>query len=400
MILRIFIRKILYFCTKQPKCDMNPIKRMLQGEIENRLRPQKVMLLFGARRVGKTVLLKNIVDNHQGKTLLVNGESMDVVRMLSDRSVSNYKHLFSGIDLLAIDEAQHIPDIGMKLKLIVDELPGVAVIATGSSSFDLQNNAGEPLVGRSTKFMLTPFSAEELSDTEPLFETLTETNHRMVYGYYPELYSLTSENEQKEYLLDVVDAYLLRDILAIDGVKHAQKLYDLLRLIAWQVGSEVSIDELGKQLSLSRNTVERYLDLLQKVFVLYRIGGFSRNLRKEVSKSSKWYFQDTGIRNAVLRDFRPVSERPEQERGALWENYIISERIKRNLNHRLGINFYFWRTYDRQEIDLIEDDGQGLSAFEIKAGSKVPKQPKLFSTTYPEASFNVINRDTFTDFIL
>ena len=379
---------------------MNSIKRILQDEIEHRMRPQKVMLLFGARRVGKTVLLKQIVDNHQGKALLLNGESMDVVRLLSDRSVGNYKRLFSGVSLLAVDEAQHIPDIGMKLKLIVDELPELAVIATGSSSFDLQNHAGEPLVGRSTQFMLTPFSAEELASSETLFDTLAETDHRLVYGCYPELYGLQSESEQKEYLTDIVDAYLLRDILAFDGLKHAQKLYDLLRLIAWQVGSEVSVDELGRQLSLSRNTVERYLDLLQKVFVLYRVGGFSRNLRKEVSKSSKWYFHDTGIRNAVLRDFRPFTDRPEHERGALWENYIVSERMKRNFNHRLGMSFFFWRTYDRQEIDLIEDDGQRLSAFEIKAGTKTPKPPKPFVSAYPDASYNVINRDTFTDFIL
>ena len=211
--------------------------------------------------------------------------------------------------------------------------------------------------------------------------------------------SLESETEKREYLTDVVDAYLLRDILAIDGVKHAQKLHDLLRLIAWQVGSEVSLDKLGKQLSLSRNTVERYLDLLQKVFVLYRIGGFSRNLRKEVSKSSKWYFQDTGIRNAVLRDFRPFNERQETERGALWENFIISERIKRNLNHRYGLNFYFWRTYDRQEIDLIEDDGLRLSAFEIKTGNKEPKMPKPFATAYPEADYSTINRNTYLEYI-
>lgn len=393
-----FLREIAYFCNGGI-CKMEAIRRILHDEIEKRIRRQKVMLVFGARRVGKTVLLKQIVENYKSKTLLVNGESMDTVRMLADRSANNYRQLFSGIDLLAIDEAQHIPEIGLKLKLLVDELPGIAVIATGSSSFDLQNQAGEPLVGRSTTFMLTPLSAEELMDSETPFEFASQTDNRIVYGFYPELQSLESETEKREYLTDVVDAYLLRDILAIDGVKHAQKLHDLLRLIAWQVGSEVSLDELGKQLSLSRNTVERYLDLLQKVFVLYRIGGFSRNLRKEVSKSSKWYFQDTGIRNAVLRDFRPFNERQETERGALWENFIISERIKRNLNHRYGLNFYFWRTYDRQEIDLIEDDGLRLSAFEIKAGNKEPKVPKPFATAYPEADFNTINRNTYLEYI-
>lgn len=380
---------------------MTTIPRLLQKDIERRMRAQKVMLLFGARRVGKTVLLRQIAENYGGgRTLMLNGESMDTVRLLEDRSSANYRRLFGGLSLLAIDEAQHIPDVGMKLKLIVDELPELAVIATGSSSFDLQNRAGEPLVGRSTQFMLTPLSVEEMAAVETRFETMLNTDHRVVYGHYPELTAMASEVDKREYLTDVVDAYLLRDILAIDGVKHTQKLHDLLRLVAWQVGSEVSMDELARQLTLSRNTVERYLDLLQKVFVLYRVGGFSRNLRKEIAKSSKWYFQDTGVRNAVLRDFRPLSERPEAERGALWENYVISERMKRNLNHRLGLNFYFWRTYDKAEIDLIEEDGMCINAYEIKAGVKRPSAPKSFAAAYPDAGFNVINRDTYMDYLV
>lgn len=276
---------------------MENIRRQLQGEIERRIKPQKAMLIFGARRVGKTVLLRQIVETYEGKTLMLNGESQDTMRLLDDRSASNYARLFGGLDLLAIDEAQHIPDIGMKLKLMVDELPRLAVLATGSSSFDLLGQVGEPLVGRSTQFMLTPLSARELSAVETPFEALARTPHRVVYGSYPELLSLSTDAEQREYLTDVVDAYLLRDILAVDGVRQAQKLHDLLRLVAWQVGSEVSLDELAGQLHLSRNTVERYLDLLQKVFVLYRLGGFSRNLRKEVAKASKWYFVDTGNAN-------------------------------------------------------------------------------------------------------
>ncbi|MDE5947295.1 MAG: ATP-binding protein [Prevotella sp.] len=380
---------------------MTTIPRLLQKEIERRIRAQKVMLLFGARRVGKTVLLRQIAENYGGgRTLMLNGESMDTVRLLEDRSSANYRRLFGGLSLLAIDEAQHIPDVGMKLKLIVDELPELAVIATGSSSFDLQNRAGEPLVGRSTQFMLTPLSVEEMAAAETRFETMLNTDHRVVYGHYPELTAMASEVDKREYLTDVVDAYLLRDILAIDGVKHTQKLHDLLRLVAWQVGSEVSMDELARQLTLSRNTVDRYLDLLQKVFVLYRVGGYSRNLRKEIAKSSKWYFQDTGVRNAVLRDFRPLSERPEAERGALWENYVISERMKRNLNHRLGLNFYFWRTYDKAEIDLIEEDGMRIDAYEIKAGVKRPSVPKSFAVAYPDAGFHVINRDTYMDYLV
>ncbi len=378
---------------------MKTIRRLLQSEIEMRLKPQKVLLLYGARRVGKTVLIEQIIKQFKGKSLMLNGESMDTILMLKNRSATNYKQLFAGIELLCIDEAQHIPDIGMTLKLIIDEVKGLRVIASGSSSFDLQNKAGEPLVGRSTQFLLTPFSIQELVSSSSMAEYMQQMEQHIVYGHYPELESIEGEKFKQEYLIDVVDAYLLRDILAFDGLKHSQKMYDLLRLIAYQSGSEVSLDELGSQLSLSRNTVERYLDLLQKAFVLFRIGGFSRNLRKEVSKSSKWYFYDTGIRNAVIRDFRPYQQRSDAERGSLWENYIVADRLKRNHNQRLSTNFYFWRTYDQQEIDLIEEQNGMLTALEMKSGKKITSVPKAFAKAYPDATFSVVNPDTFMEFI-
>ncbi|MBQ0030994.1 MAG: ATP-binding protein [Bacteroidales bacterium] len=376
------------------------IARELKKQITDRLKPQKVMLIYGARRVGKTLLLREIYNEFAGKKLLLNGESTDTIRMIADKSISNYKRLFEGIELLAIDEAQHIPEIGMKLKLMVDEIPGLSVIATGSSSFDLQNQAGEPLVGRCTRFMLTPFSVKELSKQQTTFETIANVDQYLVYGSYPELNSITTASDQALYLTEIVDSYLLRDILAIDGIKNAQKMHDLLRLIAYQVGSEVSTEELGKQLGISRNTVERYLDLLQKVFVLYRLGGFSKNLRKEVTKSSKWYFIDNGIRNAVLNDFRPFANRSSEEKGALWENFIISERVKIKHNGMKNINMYFWRTYDQQEIDLIEEENNSLSAFEMKSGKKNPKAPKAFVDAYPEAIFNVVNKENFWEYVV
>lgn len=376
------------------------IERELKAQVVKRIKPQKVMLIYGPRRVGKTLLLREIYNEFEGKKLLLNGESSDTVRMLADRSISNYKHLFADVSLLAIDEAQHIPEIGMKLKLMVDEIPGLAIVATGSSSFDLQNQAGEPLVGRSTRFMLTPFSIKEINKQQPTFQTITNIDQHLVYGFYPELISIDSGAEQARYLTEIVDSYLLRDILAIDGVKNAQKMHDLLRLVAYQVGSEVSTDELGKQLGVSRNTAERYLDLLQKVFVLYRLGGYSKNLRKEVVKSSKWYFQDNGIRNAVLNDFRPFADRSSEERGALWENFIIGERMKRKHNNMSGTNLYFWRTYDQQEIDLIEEDGDSITAYEIKSGKKTPRIPKAFANAYPEAAYNIVNRDMFWDYVV
>ena len=375
------------------------IERELKAQVVKRIKPQKVMLIYGPRRVGKTLLLREIYNEFEGKKLLLNGESSDTVRMLADRSISNYKHMFADVSLLAIDEAQHIPEIGMKLKLMVDEIPGLAIVATGSSSFDLQNQAGEPLVGRSTRFMLTPFSIKEINKQQPTFQTITNIDQHLVYGFYPELISIDSGAEQARYLTEIVDSYLLRDILAIDGVKNAQKMHDLLRLVAYQVGSEVSTDELGKQLGVSRNTAERYLDLLQKVFVLYRLGGYSKNLRKEVVKSSKWYFQDNGIRNAVLNDFRPFADRSSEERGALWENFIIGERMKRKHNNLSNINLYFWRTYDQQEIDLIEEDGEIITAYEIKSGKKNPKIPKAFANAYPDAAYNIVNRDMFWDYV-
>ena len=378
---------------------MENIKRILQQEIEQRIRPSKVALIFGARRVGKTVLLREILSNYSGRTLLLNGESLDTMKMLEERTITNYRQLFEGIDLLAIDEAQHIREIGLKLKLIVDEVPGIAVIATGSSSFDLQNQAGEPLVGRSAQFLLTPLSIREIASKFSGFEIKINIDNHLVYGLYPELLSLPNLREKQEYLEDMVNAYLLKDILAIDGVKNASKLHNLLKLIAYQIGSEVSLDEIAKDLSISRNSVARYRDLLQKAFVVFPLGGYSSNLRKEVTKSSKWYFYDNGIRNALLNDFKTFKERSDQERGALWENFIIGERLKRIKNNRLRTNQYFWRTYDKQEIDLIEEDNQLIKGFEMKAGSKVAKAPMAFARNYPNATFETINHDNFLNFI-
>lgn len=378
---------------------MDSIKRDLTEVIFQHLLPQKVQLIYGARRTGKTILLKQIIELFDGKSLLLNGEDLDTERLLEQRTISNYQRLFGGYDLLVIDEAQHIPDIGIKLKLIVDELPNLRVIASGSSSFTLKNQSGEPLVGRSTQYILPPLSEKEISTVQMPIELRQNMEARLIYGCYPEVVTLSNDAARQEYLSDIVDAYLLRDILAVDGIKNSDKMRNLLRLIAYQMGSEVSLEELGKQLSISKNTVERYLDLLQKVFVIYRVGGFAKNLRKEVAKSAKWYFYDMGIRNAVLQDFRPLALRSEVERGLIWEGYIMSERRKRILNNRLHTDMYFWRTYDKQEIDLLEVSGTDIVAFEIKAGIKKPAAPIAFRTAYPDAIFQVINADTYTEFI-
>ncbi|MFA6886895.1 MAG: ATP-binding protein [Fermentimonas sp.] len=376
---------------------MEPIKRILQDRIAERIEPNKVVLIFGARRVGKTVLMRQLIDDFAGKTMFLNGEDYDTLALLEERSIANYKHLLDGIDLLAIDEAQNIPEIGSKLKLIVDEIKGVRVIASGSSSFDLLNKSGEPLVGRSTHFYLTPFSQKEIAITENALETRQNLESRLIYGSYPEVVVSDNFERKTDYLRDIVGAYLLKDILSIDGIKNSGKMKELLRLIAFQLGCEVSYDKLGKQLGMSKNTVEKYLDLLSKVFVIYRLGAYSRNLRKEVTKAGKWYFYDNGIRNAIIGNFNPLSIR--QDVGVLWENYLISERIKANNNNRLGKEFYFWRTYDKQEIDLIEEGSGSLNAFEIKWGNKNPEAPGAFKDAYPNAIYEVINRENYLKYL-
>jgi predicted AAA+ superfamily ATPase len=376
---------------------MEPLKRLLQDRIAARIEPNKAILIFGARRVGKTILMRQLVKDFAGKTMLLNGEDYDTLALLEEQSVANYRHLLEGVDLLAIDEAQSIPNIGSKLKLIVDEIEGIRAIASGSSSFDLLNKAGEPLVGRSTQFHLTPFSQKEIAPIETALETRQNLESRLIYGSYPEVVTMDGFERKTDYLRDIVGAYLLKDILAIDGLKNSGKMKELLRLIAFQLGNEVSYDELGKQLGMSKNTVEKYLDLLSKVFVVYRLGAYARNLRKEVTKAGKWYFYDNGIRNAIIGNFSPLSIR--QDVGALWENYLIGERIKANYNEGLGKEFYFWRTYDRQEIDLVEESSNALTALEIKWGNKKPDVPAIFKETYPNATFSIVNKDNYLNYI-
>ena len=376
---------------------MEIVKRILEDEIIKRIEPNKAVLIFGARRVGKTILLRRLIHEFSGKSLLLNGEDYDTLALLADRSIANYRRLLEGVELLAIDEAQHIPDIGQKLKLMLDEVEGIKVIATGSSSFDLLNKAGEPLVGRSTPFLLTPFSQREMSQTESLLDTRRSLETRIVYGSYPEVVLMDGFERRSDYLRDIVTAYLLKDILTVDGLRNSSKVRDLLQLIAFQLGSEVSYEELGRQLGMSKNTVEKYLDLLSKVFVIYRLGAYSRHLRKEVTKAGKWYFYDNGVRNAIIGNFTPLAIR--NDTGTLWENYLIGERLKANHNKNLYKRFYFWRTYDGQEIDLIEEHPESLTALEFKWGGRTATVPVAFKNAYPQASFDIVNRYNYLNYI-
>lgn len=376
---------------------MDFIARTLQAKIEERLAPGKAVLIYGARRVGKTILLKEIFNKIEGKKMLLIGEDMDVQNMLQNRSVHHYRQLFEGMNLLAIDEAQSIPEIGSVIKLIIDEIPHIQVIATGSLSFDLLNKIGEPLVGRASQFLLTPFSIREIAQKQNGMELRQNLENRIVYGSYPEVVGMTSNTMKEEYLRDIVNAYLLKDILAIDGLRNTAKMNRLLQLVAFQIGSEVSYEELGKQLGMHRETVEKYLDLLSKVFVVYKLGAFSRNMRKEVSKAGKWYFYDNGIRNAIIGDFKDANSR--MDMGKLWENFFITEKLKDNQNHLLHCQFHFWRTYDQQEIDLIEEKNEVINAYEMKWGKKLPKAPAGFMKTYTGADFNVVNPDNYLEFL-
>lgn len=373
------------------------IIRDLQQKIKNNLTKNRVVMIFGSRRVGKTILMRHIVEQFEGKTLVLNGEDYDTLSLLENRSIGNYRNLLNGIDLLVIDEAQHIPDIGLKLKLMVDEVQGITILVSGSSSFDLFNKSGEPLVGRSTPFLLTAFSQHEISQTENRLQTRQNLENRLIYGSYPDVVLMHTNDDRKEYLKNIVDAYLLKDILMVDGIKNASKMKELLQLIALQMGNEVSYDELGKTIGMSKNTVEKYLDLLSKTFVIYRLGAFSRNLRKEVSKAGKWYFYDNGIRNALIGAYSSLAVR--NDVGALWENYLISERKKKNLNTGVNKELYFWRTYDAQEIDLVEVDSDTISSFEIKWGNKAPNVPPAFAEAYPQATYTVINQKNYLHFI-
>jgi len=377
---------------------MNTIQRSLSAKIEKRMMPNKVVLLFGARRVGKTVLMNQIIEHFSGKSLVLNGEDSNTLAILEQRTIANYRQLLANVDLVAIDEAQNIPDIGKKLKLMVDEIPGIRILASGSSSFDLLNKTGEPLVGRSFSFMLFPFSQSELAVTENLVETIGNLGKRLVFGSYPEVTLMNDNDLIKSYLTDVVNAYLLKDILSVDGLKNSGKMKDLLRLIAFQMGNEVSYDELGRQLGMSKNTVEKYLDLLSKVFVIYRLGAYSTNQRNEVSKAGKWYFYDNGIRNAIIGNFSPLALR--QDVGQLWESYLISERIKQNHYQGLNKDFYFWRVYRGKEIDLIEVVDNKINAFEFKWGDKISKIPIAFANNYSEATYKVINQKNYLEFII
>jgi hypothetical protein len=374
------------------------IQRRIEEEFRKKLVAGKVNLLVGARRVGKTFLLKKIIQSIDEPYLWLNGDDESTHTLLAERSLQNYKRLTSGISILIIDEAQMIQDIGLKLKIIVDEFPHLKIIASGSSAYALSYKVGEPLVGRAYWHRLYPIAQTELQHYENYLETIRNLEERLIYGSYPEIFQIENFAEKERYIKEILDSYLFKDLLTFDEIRNSNKIRNLLKLIAFQIGKEVSYEELGKQLGMSKNTVEKYLDLLSKVFVVYRVGGYSKNLRKEISKSSRWYFYDNGVRNALIDNFNPISLR--DDIGELWENYLMAERLKKNEYERKYKEIYFWRTYDQQEIDCIEVKNLELEAYEFKWGNRNAKVPKAFAQAYPEAKFEVITKENYLDFIV
>ncbi len=361
------------------------------------LKPNKVLVIYGPRQVGKTTLLKDFLLTCPLKYRLDSGEDLRVKEVFESSDFKKIKGYSLGYELIVIDEAQKIPNIGQGLKILVDQVPKIKVIATGSSSFELSGQVGEPLTGRKITLTLFPVSQSELALSHNPFELKSRLNDDLVFGAYPEVAANNNIEEKKRILNELIGSYLLKDILELEKVKSSKVLLDLLRLLAFQVGSEVSLSELAGQLGIDAKTVARYLDLFEKAFVLYNLRGFSRNLRKEITKKSKYYFYDNGIRNAIISNFNSLEIR--NDIGQLWENFIVMERIKKQNYKKVYANNYFWRSWSGQEIDLIEERGGKLYGYEIKWKEGKAKKPSEWKANYPNSLFKVINQDNYLDFI-
>jgi len=375
------------------------IPRYITKTILQRLeQSKKIIILYGARQVGKTTLIKTILENDFGKVLEINADQYRYRDILSSADITQIRRLVSGYDLLFIDEAQQIPDVGLNLKIITDNMPELKIIATGSSSFDLANKISEPLTGRKWTFQLFPISVLELSTIKNPFEIDTSLPDFLNYGMYPEVFSFENRLDKMDYLKEISESFLYKDILILSQIKNSGKIYELLKLLAFQIGSPVSYSELGRKLGLSTDTVISYIDLLEKVFVIYRLPGFSRNLRKEITKNKKIYFYDTGIRNVIIEDFSPPEKRPDI--GALWENFVITERLKSNFYKRAHVNAYFWRTYTGAELDYIEESSGKLTGVEVKWRKRKAKAPQSWLEHYKNADYRFVNSENYQSFLL
>lgn len=360
----------------------------------------KVLVVYGARQVGKTTLVREVLRSFPGRVLEINADDIPFLEVLSSRNLNQLKGLVQGYQVLFIDEAQRVPDIGINLKLLHDQMPQLKIIVTGSSTLDLANRVKEPLTGRTWTYQLFPISVEEWAKFQGANEV--EIGHQleewMVYGLYPEVLQFGNHRRRQRYLQELTQSYLYKDILTLANIRYPEKLRQLLKLLAWQTGNLVSINELANTLQINRDAVMNYLDLLEKSFVIFRLGGFSRNLRKEMTKMGKIYFYDLGVRNALIENFSSLSSR--QDIGQLWENFLIAERIKTSNYHFHYANRYFWRTHTGAELDYVEEFGGKLHGYEFKWGGRKTSAPATWAETYPEAAFQYINRENFVDFVV
>jgi predicted AAA+ superfamily ATPase len=362
--------------------------------------PKRVTVIYGPRRVGKTTLVNRYLDTlgTDARILRASGDNVTERGLLSSQETRLLLDWVSGYDTVFIDEAQRIGDIGWALKILIDARPKLTIIATGSSSFDLANKFGEPLTGRQVPITLFPLAAGELRNIMNEHEIRQNLEDLLIFGMYPEVRTQESGEQKKRILNELADAYLLKDILEVEHIKKPKVVINLLTLIALQIGNEVSLNELAGKLSVDMKTVERYLDLLGKCFVLYNLRGFSRNLRNEVTRTSKYYFYDTGIRNAVIKNYNPLALR--NDTGSLWENFMIIERLKARSYGNIYARDYFWRTWEKQEIDLLEDYDGRLHAYEFKwSSTRKSKPPSAFREKYPDASYDVVSPENFLRYL-
>lgn len=374
------------------------IPRMLRSRVtEQLLAGGKIVLIYGARQVGKTTLVHEVLGDLPYHTLVVNADEIRYADVLASRDLRRLRGLVEGYELLFVDEAQRIPEIGVNLKLLIDHLSQLRIVVTGSSSLDLASKVQEPLTGRAWVHKLYPVALAELAQQHNRFELDTMLEERLIYGSYPDIFSMAGDLQRREYLQNLAASYLYKDVLEISGIRHSSKLRNLVRLLAFQIGREVSLSELGGQLQMSKETVASYIDLLEQSFVVFRLSGFSRNLRKEISKQDKIYFWDLGVRNAAIDNLKPLTQR--NDAGALWENFVLAERLKWLHYRQTLASLYFWRTYTGAEIDIVEERGGALYAYEYKWSRPSASAPASFLDAYPGASFEVINRNNFWDYV-
>jgi uncharacterized protein len=373
------------------------IQRFIQSHIEKDLYKGKIIHIPGARQVGKTTLMKELAKKVSEKVLWLNGDEPDVRNIFQDATSTILGSLIADNQVVIIDEAQRIPDIGVNLKLIVDNFPDSQVIATGSTAFDLANQINEPLTGRKIEYQLFPLSFAEMTAHHGLLEEKRLLANRLIYGYYPEV--VTSPGNEVEVLKGLSDAYLYKDIFLLENIKRSALIEKLMLALAFQVGNEISYNELGQTIGADNKTIEKYIDLLEKAYIIFKLPSFSRNMRNEIKKGRKIYFYDNGIRNSLIRNFNPVDLR--QDIGQLWENFLVSERIKTTQYLKIWLNRYFWRTHTQQEIDYIEEYNGKMYAFEFKWDKKKKAGfPTSFLENYPNSSVKVIDRDNYPAFLL